>query len=120
MVKTQVAKQGDFRRVLDEKGLDAVIVEDPKQLQCEAQKDPGSEQGESHVRNFLDCVKSRARPNADVEEGHLSAVMCHLGNIALRTGKLLEWDAEREQIVGDTAANAWLKYEYRKPWSLES
>ena len=46
--------------------------------------------------------------------------MCHLGNIALRTGKLLEWDAEREQIVGDTEANAWLKYEYRKPWILES
>jgi predicted dehydrogenase len=96
------------------------LAEDPKQLRCEAQKDPGSEQGESHVRNFLDSLRSRKRPNADVEEGHLSAVMCHLGNIALRTGKLLEWDAEREEIVGDTAANAWLKYEYRKPWSLES
>jgi predicted dehydrogenase len=95
------------------------LSEEPKQPRCEAVKDPGSEQGKSHVRNFLDCVKSRARPNADVEEGHLTATCCHLGNIALRTGKLLQWDAEQERIVGDSEANAWLQYEYRRPWKLE-
>jgi len=94
------------------------LAEQPKQPRCEAEKDPGSEQGRSHVRNFLDCVKSRSRPNADIEEGHLTAVCCHLGNIALRTGKLLQWDAEQERIVGDTEANAWLDYEYRRPWKL--
>jgi predicted dehydrogenase len=93
-------------------------AEDPKKPQCEPLADPGSEQGTSHVRNFLDCVKSRARPNADVEEGHRTATMCHLGNIATRAGKLLRWDAEKEEIIGDPEANAWLEYEYRKPWRL--
>jgi predicted dehydrogenase len=80
--------------------------------------DPGSEQPVAHVRNFLDCVKSRQRPNADVEEGHLTAVMCHLGNIATRLGRSLRWDAEKEQIIGDPEANRWLEKEYRRPWQL--
>jgi hypothetical protein len=71
-----------------------------------------------HVRNFLDCVKSRQHPIADVEEGHLTAVMCHLGNIATRLGRSLQWDAAKEQFVGDQAANGMLRRAYRKPWSL--
>ena len=43
----------------------------------------------AHVQNFLDCVKSREKPNADIEVGHLSTRLCHLGNIASRTGKKL-------------------------------
>ena len=80
--------------------------------------DPGSEQPVACVRNFLDCVKSRKRPNADVEEGHLSAILCHLGNIATRLGRSLRWDAEKEEIAGDADANRWLSKEYRKPWVL--
>jgi predicted dehydrogenase len=72
-----------------------------------------------HVRNFLDCVKSRQRPNADVEDGHLTATMCHLGNIATRLGRSLKWDAERETFVGDAEASAMLTRAYRKPWKLE-
>ena len=71
-----------------------------------------------HVRNFLDCVKSRKRPNADVEDGHLSATLCHLGNIASRMGRTLKWDAAKEQIVGDSEANKWLSRPYRAPWKL--
>lgn len=44
--------------------------------------------------------------------------MCHLGNIATCTGKLLRWDVEKEEIIGDPEANQWLDYEYRKPWNL--
>ena len=71
------------------------------------------------MRNFLDCVKSRQRPNADVEEGHLSAVMCHLGNLSTRLGRSLTWDAAQERVVGDDEANALLTKAYRKPWALE-
>jgi predicted dehydrogenase len=70
----------------------------------------------AHARNFLACVKSRKKPNADVEEGHLSAVMCHLGNISTRLGRTLRWDAEKEQITGDPEANKWLEREYRGSW----
>ncbi|HTX37249.1 MAG TPA: Gfo/Idh/MocA family oxidoreductase [Bryobacteraceae bacterium] len=72
----------------------------------------------AHARNFLDCVKSRQRPNADVEEGHRSAVMCHLGNISTRLGRSLRWDAAAEQITGDAEANRWLSRPYRAPWKL--
>jgi predicted dehydrogenase len=79
----------------------------------------GGNLDEQHVRNFLDCVKSRQRPNADVEDGHLSAVLCHLGNLSTRLGRSLAWDAERERVIGDDAANAGLTKTYRQPWSLE-
>lgn len=71
-----------------------------------------------HARNFLDCVKSRNRPTADVEEGHRSAVMCHLGNISTRLGRSLKWDSAKEQVVGDTEANRMLSRPYRGPWKL--
>jgi predicted dehydrogenase len=72
-----------------------------------------------HIRNFLDCVKSRQRPVADVEEGHLTAIVCHLGNIATRLGRSLKWDADKEEFIGDKEANQMLSRPYRKPWKLE-
>jgi predicted dehydrogenase len=81
---------------------------------------PGTDLNNAHIRNFLDCVKSRNRPNADVEEGHLTAVMCHLGNISTRLGRTLNWDATREQITGDEEANQWILRPYRTPWQLAS
>lgn len=72
----------------------------------------------AHMRNFLDCVKSRATPNADVEEGHRSTTFSHLGNIALATRSRIEWDPKTERIVSPEDANALLHYEYRKPWTL--
>jgi predicted dehydrogenase len=69
-----------------------------------------------HIRNFLDCVRSRKAPIAEVEEGHRTAVMCHLGNIATRLGRTLKWDAEKEEFIGDREANTMLSYKYRKPW----
>jgi predicted dehydrogenase len=84
----------------------------------EALKEPGSseEQFDLHARNFLDCVKSRNRPIADVEDGHQVATACHLANIALRTGRKLRWDVNKEEILGDREAAAMLERPYRKPW----
>jgi predicted dehydrogenase len=72
----------------------------------------------AHARNFLDCVKSRQRPNADVEEGHRTAVMCHLGNISMRLGRSIRWDAVAEEAVGDPEASHMLSRPYRAPWKL--
>jgi predicted dehydrogenase len=71
-----------------------------------------------HVRNFLDCVKSRSRPNCDAEEGHRSTTFAHLANIALATKSRIEWDVEAEKIVGNSRANQLLQYNYRSPWKL--
>jgi hypothetical protein len=78
---------------------------------------PGDSTGD-HVRNFLDCVKSRQPVNCDIEEGHRSTTMAHLANIALATRSRLDWDAEREVITNNKEANAMLHYEYRAPWKL--
>jgi predicted dehydrogenase len=71
-----------------------------------------------HHRNFLDCVKSRELPNADVEIGHTSTTLCHLGNIVARTGRNLSFDGAKETIVGDSDANKLLTRPYRKHWSV--
>jgi predicted dehydrogenase len=81
-------------------------------------EEKGGEMNIAHIRDFLACVKSRMRPAADVEEGHLSATMCHLGNIATRLGRSFRWDARKEEFVGDSEANRWLSRPYRKPWTL--
>jgi len=73
-----------------------------------------------HVENFLDCVKSRNRPVADIEIGHRSIIPCHLGNISYRTGRKIRWDAQQEQIVGDAEASRLLSKKYRDPWHLPS
>jgi len=71
-----------------------------------------------HVRNFLDCVKSRELPRGDIEIGHRSTSTCHLGNIALKAGEKILWDGEAEKITNSAAANALLTRQYRAPWQL--
>lgn len=71
-----------------------------------------------HIKNFIDCVRSRQKPVADVETGHRSTIVPHLGNIALRTGHKIRWDAEREEVIDDPEASAMLSRKARKPWDL--
>ncbi|HZM86147.1 MAG TPA: Gfo/Idh/MocA family oxidoreductase [Blastocatellia bacterium] len=71
-----------------------------------------------HVKNFIDCVQSRKRPNSDVEIGHNSMIACHLGNIAFRLGRQIKWDVDKERVIGDTEAQQYVMREYRSPWKL--
>jgi predicted dehydrogenase len=71
-----------------------------------------------HVRNFVDCVKTRKIPTADVEVGHKSITTPHLANIAVRLRRNVRWDPVAEKIVGDPEAQALVSREYRKPWIL--
>ena len=66
-------------------------------------KDGNEELDRAHARNFLDCVKSRQRPNADVEEGHRSTTFALLANIALATKARLDWDAKAERFTNNAA-----------------
>lgn len=70
-----------------------------------------------HHKNWLDCIKTREKPICDVEIGHRSATVCHLGNIVCRLGRAIQWDPKTEQIVGDTEAQAMTDRAYRKPWT---
>ena len=73
---------------------------------------------EAHTRNFLDCVKSREKCNADIEIGHRSTCISHIGNIALEVGDILDWDPVKERFTNNDQANALLHYEYRDGYTL--
>lgn len=68
----------------------------------------------AHHRNFLDCIKSGERPNADIEIGHLSSTLSHLGNIATRVGRVLRFDPQTERVVGDEEAGRLVRRSYRE------
>jgi predicted dehydrogenase len=70
----------------------------------------------AHLRNFLDCIKTRARPVADIEEGYLSTTACLLANLSMQLGRSIEWDAANGLVVRDDEANALLRRPYRAPW----
>ncbi|HJN18452.1 MAG TPA: Gfo/Idh/MocA family oxidoreductase [Armatimonadota bacterium] len=72
----------------------------------------------AHIRNFLDCVKSREKPNADIEIGHRSTTFSLLANISLATRSRIEWDPVKERITSPESANKLLHYKYRSPWKL--
>jgi predicted dehydrogenase len=67
----------------------------------------------AHHRNFFDCIRSGALPNADIETHHYSAGLCHLGNIATRLGRTLTFDPQGEKFVGDDEANRLVSRPYR-------
>jgi len=72
-----------------------------------------------HVRNFIDCVRSRQKPSADVGIGHKSTIVPHLGNVSYKVGgRKIRWDADKEQILDDPQAAALLDRQARKPWDL--
>jgi len=70
------------------------------------------------VRNFLDCVKTRATPWCPIEEGHRSTSFAHLANIALQVKGRLEWDPLAERFTNSEEANRLMHYIYRNPWKL--
>lgn len=78
-----------------------------------------SDQHGAHLRDFLACVRSGERPHADVEEGHITAVLCHLGNLSLRLGRSLMLNPATERFDNDAEANAMLTRDYRAPWRLD-
>lgn len=71
-----------------------------------------------HMQDWLDCIRSRNRPVADVEVGHRSVSVCHLANITRAVGRELRWDPVREQFAGDEQANGMLDRQRRKGFEL--
>jgi hypothetical protein len=81
----------------------------------------GLRAGESHadhVAEFFGCIRTRAKPSADVVTGHRSVSLCHLGAIAMRLGRPLKWNPKAERFVGDREADGHLAREMRKPYDL--
>ncbi len=71
-----------------------------------------------HIQNWLDCIKSRQLPAADVEIGHRSISVCHLANLARLLGRPLRWNPDAEQFIDDPEANTYLSRPRRKGYEL--
>ena len=69
-------------------------------------------------RNFLECVKSRRRTMCPVETATRSDAICHMDDIAIRLGRKLKWDPQREEFINDDQANRMLTRPMRSPWRL--
>ncbi|MFQ6034987.1 MAG: Gfo/Idh/MocA family protein [Sedimentisphaerales bacterium] len=79
----------------------------------------GRQGDKEHQDNFIDCIRTRKKPNADVEQGHYSVLLCHLANISYRVGnKKLEFNRKTESFFNAKDANKFLKRTYRKPWVI--
>jgi predicted dehydrogenase len=98
------------------------LTERTERAQAKPRIEPHSAKGSAdtafHARNFLDCVKSRAKCNCDIEIGHRSTTATLIGNIALKVRQQLLWDSRQERFTNSTEANKYLHYEYRSPWKL--
>jgi len=72
----------------------------------------------NHMRDFLECMRSRKDPVAPVEVGHRSNTICVITHIAMKLGRKLRWDPKAERFINDDEANHWLDYPHRKPWNI--
>lgn len=95
----------------------------PPQPRTEALKDEGYQQVRDqfvpHVRDFIASIRSRQAPRSDLASSLGTATACHLANVAMRVGRVLQWDAATARLVGDPQASAMLTKAYRAPWDRE-
>ncbi|HUB32350.1 MAG TPA: Gfo/Idh/MocA family oxidoreductase [Bryobacteraceae bacterium] len=69
-----------------------------------------------HMKDLLANMATRGRPVADIEQGYISTSCCILGNLSMKLGRTLEWDAQKQMIARDEEANRLMRRPYRKPW----
>jgi hypothetical protein len=71
----------------------------------------------ANKRDWINCIKSRQQPFCNLELGHRTATICNLGNMSLRLGgRAIQWDPEKEVVIGDKEAAAMCTKQYRAPW----
>jgi predicted dehydrogenase len=87
---------------------------DPKGKLASEGTGPGGEK--IHIENFFDAIRTGKKPNSEIEEGHVSTLLCHLGNIAYRTGRTLDIDQTNGHILKNSEAMKLWKRDYRKGW----
>jgi predicted dehydrogenase len=106
--------------VVDRNGWEVIVEKDKDKPKMEAVSPQPKEPGyvDVHTANFVDCMKTRQKPNCDIADAHNTALNACLGNISLRVGRRVYWDAEKQKIIGDKQANALTKANYQNGWKL--
>lgn len=113
---------GTEGRVLVDRSGWTITDKDGKPVEKPAsQRSVGGNNGPSnHQVDWLECLKTRQQPRADIASMHQTTTVCHLANLAYLHGGAIEWDAAKEEVTNDRDAMELVVYrrEYRKPWSL--
>jgi hypothetical protein len=92
---------------------------DPKLLKTKIRPDGIKlHESKNHMKNFLECMRSRKDPVAPVEVGHRSNTVCIITHIAMKLERRLRWDPKAERFIDDDEANAMLDYPHRAPWKI--
>jgi len=105
--------------VFDQKHKVVTKVEDVSEQSTVDITGPGDRLDSYHLANFLDCVRSRKAPNADIEQGHRSVLLCHLANVAYRVGHTVRCDPANGHVLDDKAAQALWGRTYEPGWEPE-
>ncbi|MDO5308838.1 MAG: Gfo/Idh/MocA family oxidoreductase [Planctomycetia bacterium] len=110
----------DFHRYYSDE-VQSVDVQTQYEAYPEDQTEPGIELHcaqaiRDHMTDFLTCIAERKRPRSDIEQGAISTICCVLGNLSMKLGRALEWDAQKNCVRNDEQANALLARAYREPW----
>lgn len=101
-----------------ETGDDAEIMANPKSLLAGRRPKIGGYPANFHVRNFLDCVKTRSQPRASAEVACWSHIACHAANISLFLGRKVQFDPVSTMFPGDEEANRLRSEAIRAPWRI--
>jgi predicted dehydrogenase len=118
--EVQGERKPPFVASMDRRGADPWSGQPrrPRRAKTSPVAAPGSEQNVAHARNFLACMRSRQQPISDIEIAHRSSSTAMLANVALRSGRRVEWDAKAEDVTNAPEARKYLTREYRAPWTL--
>jgi predicted dehydrogenase len=109
----------DFVRFYGTKGTIAINGSGYRILDLQGEeiaKKSGEGGDRAHMGNFFDCIRSGETPNSEIEIGQKSTMMCHLGNMAYRTGSMVHFDPKKKQIINNPAAEALWTRDYRPGW----
>ena len=93
-------------------------AKDPVITEAAKLNPPDSQNIRESWADFLDAIRTGRRPAADIGEAHLATTMALLGMLSLKLGRSVDWDGEKERVVGDDAANRLLRRDYRKGWEF--
>jgi predicted dehydrogenase len=100
-------------------GIPVEQLEDDPLPEDALEKLYGGDLPASHMDNFIDCLRTRQTPISDITSHHRILTTCHLANLTLRLDRPLQWDAKREQVVGDDLANDLMSRRYRRGYEIE-
>lgn len=115
---TVLVDRGKWQVLPETEDIDGKIEYKTTPMPVQQRRDDGGL--DAHMRNFVECIKSREQPKCNAAVAARAAVTAHLGNIAYRTGRRLTWDDATQSFVDDAEANSLLLPEYRSPWAIPS